>query len=301
MRKFSFLILLCLILALFSCGKATEAPPTYIKEGERITIRSLEEWYKFNFDGSYTDNCKNFLTMIINGTSAFSEFESVKLSEFEIIRDEKAYGYDLAFNFTVTESNLDSLPIGSYNTIVKDSIDCYIIFNDASPLSINEGIRYSSSASNAINDWLNSTYSWSVPEKENLTGAMQLRCLNYFINRYSDGKKIANYKFKELVNEKLNAEINEDFFSELFVVENRELYIKKNPINGNTSFSIVSENTNDGITTVIVQFFADCNKFIKSDVVEYKVGNKDQILGCERILVSEYPPYGVTNEFGEPW
>ena len=302
MRKILFLSILCTVLMLVSCGKSNEVQKeTYVKEGERITIRSLDEWHKFNYDGNFTDNCKNFLTMIIDGTSVFKEFESVKLSEFELIRDEKVYGYDLAFNFTVEKSNLDTLPVGSYNTVVKDSIDCYITFNGTSPLIINDGIETDSPMAKAISDWITSTYSWSVPEKAKLTDEMQRRCLNYFINRYGDGEKIESYKFKELVSEKLGAEINEDAFNELFLIKNHELFIKKNSLSGNTVFSVIEEKTVDKITTVTVQFFADCNKFIKSDVVEYYIDKDERIIGCERIIVSEYNPYGVTNVFGEPW
>ena len=128
---------------------------------------------------------------------------------------------------------------------------------------------------------------------------MQLISLNYFIDRYSDGEKIADYKLKELLLEKLGVTANEEIFNELYAIENGELYIKRDVLNGVTDFVIENERTEDGITTVTVQFFADCNRFIKSDMVEYYIDEKECILGCERIVFSDYEPYGATNKFDE--
>ena len=85
----------------------------------------------------------------------------------------------------------------------------------------------------------------------------------------------------------------------IVAIENGELYIKRDVLNGVTDFVIENERTEDGITTVTVQFFADCNRFIKSDVVEYYIDEKECILGCERIVFSDYEPYGATNKFDE--
>ena len=104
-----------------------------------------------------------------------------------------------------------------------------------------------------------------------------------------------------LLLEKLDAKAGEEVFNELYMVENNELYIKKNVLSGNTSFSVIDETTSNDITTVTVQFFADCNRFIKSDIVEYYIDKDERILGCERKTISEYHPYGVTNEFGKRW
>lgn len=309
MRKL-LLLILCAALILSSCGDDTttinsvtisdkQDDITYLKEGERITITSLDEWYKFNYDGNFTDNCKNFLRMFIEGTSNFAEFETVKLSDWEIIRDPEVYGYDLAFNFTVTESALESLPAGTYRTIVKDSVDCYITFDTTDPTRINDGLNVLSTYADAICDWINSTYSWSVPEYGKAVDEMQLTCLNYFIDRYGKNEKILNFEFKELLSEKLGVMANEELFNELYTVENNNLYIKRNVLNGITDFTVIEEKTNDGITTVTVQFFADCNRFIKSDVVEYYIDEQERILGCERIVFSDYEPYGVTNKFNE--
>lgn len=313
MRKTLFLSLLCAVLLFTSCGDKEETTSAttdavheeqldvaaYIKEGERITITSLKEWNNFNYDGNFTDNCKSFLQMFIEGGSEFEEFGTVKLTNWEIIRDPEAYGYDLAFNFTVAESELDTLPVGTYKTIVKDSIDCYMTFDGDSPTALANEVAELSPASEAVCDWINATYSWSVPEYGKATDEMQLRALNYFIGRYADGERILNYEFKELLSDKLGVEANEEVFNELYTVEDKQLYIKRNELVGITDFAVIGEEANDGVTTVTVQFFADCNRFIKSDIVEYYVDEEERLLGCERIFFSNYEPYGVTNEFDE--
>ncbi|MBQ8836012.1 MAG: hypothetical protein IJ002_00725 [Clostridia bacterium] len=310
MRKTLFLSILCAALLFASCDEKdvaatadtvteTSSEPTYIKEGERITITSMQEWANFNYDGNFTDNCKSFLLMFIEGNSKFAEFETVKLGKWQMIRDEEVYGYSLAFNFTVTESKLETLPIGEYKTIVTDAVDCYMTFDSAAPTFLKNEVTVLSSASEAVCDWINATYSWSVPEYGKATDEMQLTALNYFIDRYGEDGKILDYKFKELLSDKLGVVVNEDLFGELYEVKDKQLYIKRDIHMGVTDFAVIGEEEKEGVTTVTVQFFADCNRFIKSDVVEYYIDKEERIIGCERIYFSDYEPYGVTNLFDE--
>ena len=314
MRKTLFLSILCAALILTSCGDKKDASATevsiieqdnieeesvYFKEGERITITSMKRWSDFNYDGNFSDNCKRFLQMFIDGGEDFAEFQTVKLGDWEMIRDPEVYGYDLAFNFTVTASELDTLPVGTYKTVVHDALDCYMTFDGVAPNAVDGEITELSVASAAVSDWINATYSWSVPVYGEATSEMQFTALNYFINRYSDGEKILSYDFKELLSDKLGVSVDEDVFGELYTVENKNLYIKRSELVGVTEFAIIGEKVNDGITTVTVQFFADCNRFIKSDVVEYYVDAEERLLGCERTFFGDYEPYGVTNTFDE--
>ena len=311
MRKILLFSILCIVLILSSCGgnaetaeTATEevtvtTEKTYFQEGERITITSLKDWSRFNFDGNFSDNCKDFLRMFIENTSKFTEFDTVKLSDWEITRDPKVYGNDLAFNFTVTESSLDALPVGTYKTTVKDAVDCYITFDGYDPTTINDGLSDVSLYAGVVCDWINATCSWSFPEYGKATDEMQLLFLNYYIDRYGDGTKIANDDFVSYVYDTLGVNVNEEIFNDNYTVENKTLYIKREEKNGNTAFSIINESVKSSVTTVTVQFFADCNKFIKSDVVEYDIGENGELFRCERIYFSDYEPYGVTNVFDE--
>ena len=306
MKKLFFICLL-LSLVLSACGE--KAPmqggiPTIVteeiidgkpksehivSEDERITITSLGVWDEFNFDGNFSDNCLLFLRGFIEGYSAFEEFSTVKISNWEIIRDTKVYGYDMAFNFTVKDSGLDTLPVGDYKTIIKDSVDCYIEFTEA-PRGKVETTMPSSKAELAIYDWLTfAQYSdfeeygkWERP-----LYAHYIRC------HYTSDGVITFSDFAKLAKEKFGMEVTKEMFKPMLYIEDMTLYITTSESDLNQSFDFVDEVTENEITTVTVQHYADCNKLIKSDLIAYRIDESERFLSSEILNFADYPPYGL--------
>lgn len=306
MKKILFLtLLICLILT--SCGEKAPAPssvPVVVteiladgktknehiqKEDERITITSLEVFEEFNYDGNFSDNCLLFLRGFIEGYSEFMEFGTVKISNWEIIRDTKVYGYDMAFNFTVTESKMDALPVGEYKTIINDSVDCYMTFVEA-PRENAKVTEPATKAQTAVFDWLTAAqyYDYSEYGKWNLPQfAHYLRC------HYGEKGVLTFTDFAKLSKDKFGMDVTKEMFAAQLYVEDMTLYITTSARYENQSFDIIDEYTSDSVTTVVIQHYADCNKFIKSYKMAYCLDSEERFLNCEILESAPYKPYGL--------
>lgn len=260
-------------------------------EDERITITSLAVWDTFNHDGNFSDNCLNFLRNFIESDSEFLEFNSVKISEWEIIRDPEAYAYySLAFNFTVTESALSTLPVGRYRTIVDDQVDCCMRFEGEDPTEV-KAIP-DSEASTVVTDWLHSMYRWEMPQYGESDEPS--RYVNYLVGKYGDDSgKLLYSDFENLLREKAGISATKDDFPHMLSVENGKLYIQSTTPAGLTCVVLTKEEQRDNYTAITAQFFADYNGFIESMQVEYYIGSENELLGCTVIKKSPYTPYGL--------
>ena len=278
-----------------------------IIERNRVTITSLNKWDEFNSAlpkcHYFSDQCLNTLKMLILGQSEFAEFSTVKLANWEIIRDRDKYSDNvLEFNFSVTQSELNSLPVGNYKTVITDSDACTIKFIGDDPRIVNEITNLSDNAI-IVRDWITSTQSWSMPEHGTTPDDLQCYCADYIVTHYNDGKSIHYSEFSRLMNEKFGVPAQIDaldvnYFESKLVDGKSELFIKKRNIFSYAQFSIINEHNNeDGTTTVTVLYYADSSRFIHSDTVEYYIGENEQILGCKRISTSDYEPLEVYNTF----
>ncbi len=306
MKKLIIFTLL-LSLLLVSCGENAPAPSGtpvvvpevladgktkadhIVREDKRITITSLEVWDEFNYDGNFSDNCLLFVRGFIEGYSEFLELGTVKLSYWEIIRDEKEYGYKMAFNFTVSESKLDTLPVGDYKTVVTDSVDCYIDFIEAPREKVSETVPHGD-AESIIYDWLTLAQYYDYPDFGEWSGtqyAHYVRC------HYGDKGVLEFSDFASLVKDKFGMTVEKEMFADGLYVEDMKLYINTAAPDENQAFDFVGEVTEDGITTVTVLHYADCNKLIGSYKMAYKIDADGRFIGCERIDGSPYKPYGL--------
>lgn len=259
-------------------------------EDERIRITSLSVWEDFSHDGNFSDNCLQFLRDFIENDSAFLEFNTVKVSDYEIIRDpEIMQYYTLAFNFTVTESELDTLPVGTYHTLVDDIVDCYIAFEGDDPresFSVPE-----SETTKAVQNWIGATLRYEMPEFGTSTDPMQY--VNYIVRTYGENGTILFDDFKVRLQKIAGITATPEDLQGLLRVENERLYVIEGGIGGNTAYAIVSEGSACGFGSVTVQFYADCNRFIHSYKVEYRIGDNGELLGSTVLEKSPYKPYGL--------
>lgn len=306
MKRFIILCALgCLLLT--SCGEKAPAPSNtpvvvtdvfadgktksdhIIKEDERITITSLEVWEEFNYDGNFSDNCLLFVRGFVEGYSKFSEFGTVKISNWEIIRDTKVYGYKMAFNFTVTESALDTLPVGDYKTIITDSVDCYMEFTEAPRENITAA-EPATDAQKVIFDWLTYAQYYDYAKYGEWGDA---RFAHYIRCHYGDKGVLKFSDFAMLAKDKFGMEVTKEMFSSQLYVEDMTLYITTSASDENQSFDFVEEYTEGDICTVVVQHYADCNKFIKSYKIAYVLDSEERLIDCEILDSAPYKPYGL--------
>ena len=274
----------------------------------KVTITNLEKWNEFN---TSLAPCHEFtisldlLNALIEGQSDFDEFADVKIGSFEITRyRNKLTDKEFEFNFTVTESKLDTLKAGTYKTVIKEGPICTISFLGNDPRVPENEVKNLSSGAKAICQWIDTTKSRTMPEygAEEINEIDKLKkCVDYILDRYQGGEKMASLDMKKAIKEKFGVAVNSSVFNELDgVIENNTFYVTKQDKN-NTSYaqySVIGDKTNDeGITTVTVQFFADPYRFIKTDIVEFYIDANEHILGCERIFIGKYQPFEIYNIF----
>lgn len=301
------LIIAIITLVLSSCGEKVQPPSNVpvvvteklidgkaksehiVREDERITITSLELFDEFNYDGNFSDNCLLFLRGFIEGYSEFEEFETLKITDWEIIRDVKAYGYKMAFNFTVTKSDIDTLPVGEYETIITDATDCYMEFVKAPRDNVTVAVP-KSLAQQAVFDWL--TYE-QYYDYEDFGKWTEPKFAHYIRCRYGENGVIKFSDFASLAKEKFGMEVTKEMFASSLYVEDMTLYITTSASDENQSFDFIGEKTSDGISTVTVQHYADCNKLIRSYKVEYNVDENDRLISAEIVDGTSYEPYGL--------
>lgn len=305
MKRFVFILLLCLILC--ACSENAPSPsdtPVVVpevlsdgktksehiqKEDERIRITSLEVFDEFNFDGNFSDNCLLFLRGFIEGYSKFEEFETLKISDWEIIRDTKVYGYKMAFNFTVSESVIDTLPVGEYKTVITDSVDCYIDFVEAPRDKVDVTVPQSE-AQSAVYDWLDFAEYYDFAPY----GEWDSPLFAHYIRLHYGDKGIIRFSdFAKLALDKFGAVVTKEEFASGLYVEDMTLYIDTASSEEEQSFDFVDEQTVNGITTVTVQHYADCNKLIKSHKIAYMLDEEERFLSCEFLSIEPYKPYGL--------
>lgn len=318
MKRFLLILAACSAVLLASCEKGANTPEPKPSEtvvetkapdvsgdvsgaitikDERITITSLEYWQAFNHDGNFSDNCLQFLRSFIQNDSEYFEFNTVHLGDWEIIRDPEIYGFDLAFNFTVTASELDTIPVGSYQTIVTDAVDCTMRFVQ-SPRVENTVTAPSSAATETVTHWLTTTlyydfYDYGKWEQD--------RFKHYLCTRYADASgKLLYADFETLAKEKFGADVQkEDYMSNAqLYIEDSKLYITSEGGNMEPCFDILEETVVDDIFTVTVQFYADCNKFLQSYKAAYRIDSEDRFLGYEILETSPYKPYNLHSVYG---
>lgn len=266
-----------------------------------VTITTLNEWYAFNTSLAnchyFSDGCLSILRMIILGQSEFKEFETVKLGEWQITRDQEKYeDNELLFEFTVTSSELDTLPVGTYSAVINDSDICTMEFLGDDPRE-KESPNASLSAM-AIITWIRSTNSWSTPVFGTPLKGTQSYIADYIISQYGENGRIPVSEFKKLLTDKFGMSADENEINSVII--DKRLYIEAQPFHSKSyaQFHIIGDTVIDGVNTVTVEFYADSTRFIKTDIVEYYLDNDERILGCKRIHIGDYEPFELYNAFG---
>ena len=280
-------------------GTAKDADTsTLIQDGERITIRSLADWEAFNYDGNFSDNCLMFLTHLIGEGSDFLEFDTVKIRDYTITRDPKAYEqYELYFEFTVAESELDTLPSGAYRALIRDTVDCFMEFLDEDPRDSHQEITLPEAGEKfyrMLNTWIGSSYVWDCPAYGQDMDILAL--CNFICRQYGDSEEIELDAFLRLAKDKFGAVPSEAQLADLaplMYIKDGIQMIQTGGIGGNTRYQITGYKNENGVHSITVQYYAECNAFIRSHLVEYRITDDEKWLGYEILSKSPYNPYGL--------
>lgn len=256
-------------------------------------ITSMSDWEEFDADGYFSDNCKNFLMQFLGGdTSPLIEFDSVKVSDYVIARcaDEDFYGPStLYFRIRVSQSALQTLPVGDYRMLVHDLVDCFVEFVGEDPRGDAPQAQTGDGCGQILADFLTGAYAWNCPAFGAWSGSGEP--VNYIIRRYGDGGEMPYDAYKKIAKEKFGIEARKENGN--FTVKDGRLWILAGDLGGGTVYTVLSHTAADGVHTLRVQYFADAARFIRSSVVEYRIGEDETMYGSTVVETSPYTPYGL--------
>lgn len=266
--------------------------------GDAIT--SLADWDKLNADGAYSDDMRAFFGRFLGeNTTGIAEFDTVQISDYRIARLEPEDGSSigtLSFTFTVDSSGLDTLPPGTYETLVEELRDPMMTFlgddpRDAAYPAAEEGCDSCSETYYAL---LTSCYVWNYPaygawNEENFYWLP----VNYIVDRYGNSAVMAEDTFADLA-ERLFG-FPRSLVGKISTAEaDGSRWVYSGSLGGGFYAVLAAHRVEtDGRHVLTVQYFADDNHFVPSVRVEYAFGTDGEIYGTTVVGDSPYEPCGV--------
>ncbi len=263
-------------------------------------ITSLADWDKLNADGAYSDDMRAFFGRFLGeNTTGIAEFDTVQISDYRIARLEPEEGSSigtLSFTFTVDSSGLDTLPPGTYETLVEELRDPMMTFlgddpRDAAYPAAGEGCDSCSETYYAL---LTSCYVWNYPaygawNEENFYWLP----VNYIVDRYGNSAVMAEDTFADLA-ERLFGFPRSLVGKISTADEDGRRWVYAGSLGGGFYSVLLAHRTEtDGRHVLTVQYFADDNHFVPSVRVEYAFGTDGEIYGTTVVGDSPYEPCGV--------
>ena len=279
----------------------TTAPPETTETTESASgdaITSLADWDKLNADGTYSDRTRAFLGRFLGeNTTGIAEFDTVQISDYRIARREPEVGVNtLLFTFTVDVSGLDTLPPGTYQTIVEERLDTTMVFLGDDPRDAVYPANGEScdSCSETYYALLTSCYVWNYPaygawNEENFYWLP----VNYIVDRYGNSAVMAEDTFADLA-ERLFG-FPRELVPEISTAdEDGRRWVYAGSLGGGF-YAVLAEHRveTDGRHVLTVQYFADDNHFVPSVRVEYAFGTDGAVYGTTVVGDSPYEPCGV--------
>ena len=268
-----------------------------------VTIRSLADWNQLNYDGQFSDagNCYALINGLVHfGGGAdlserYPEFQTVTIGEYAISRkkDEKF----LYFDFTVTASGLDTLPVGNYKTTValfagpqSDDAEMEILECDAKGRL--QSVTTDRASKRYLSTWFLAELAWDMGDY----GTYDTSASDGFPDNYlahCEGGRYSLAELNALVKDTFGVEIAADSWFAHDTDDNGDIVLT--PGFGGFAFfyDIVDLQIGEDADLITVQHYTDINKLIKSVKVAYRVSNTGRVYGCELIEDAKYAPFGA--------
>ncbi|MBQ4599829.1 MAG: hypothetical protein IJB19_07940 [Clostridia bacterium] len=270
---------------------------------EDAAITTLADWNQLNYDGAFPadGNCYALINGLVHfGGGAdlserYAEFETVTIGEYAISRkkDEKF----LYFDFTVTASGLDTLPIGNYKTTVasfagpqSDDAEMEILECDAKGRL--QSVATDRASNRYLSIWFLAELAWDMGDY----GTYDTSASDGFPDNYlahCEGGRYSLAELNALVKDTFGVEIAADSWFAHDTDDNGDIVLT--PGFGGFAFfyDIVDLQIGEDADLITVQHYTDINKLIKSVKVAYRVSNTGRVYGCELIEDAKYAPFGA--------
>lgn len=258
-------------------------------DGSTQTATSLADIGAALDCGRISPNAYNFFYNLLSGRSEIPEYNTVKIDSFTLTYTDTREDFEMVFDFTVSESGLDTLPVGTYHKRVRDIVDCLMTdFGDNSTYP-EEYDRYEEVR--MVYAYLFGSFIWDCPtfgQSGTYPGMT-----NYLCYYYGSGVLPLD-EYKRLAEEKFGCtDIGALGIDGLIYEQDGQQYIYAGGIGGGWCGDVAYvKDGNDG-TIVGMQFYADCNRLIKSILVEYTIAEGGVWRGYKLVNDSVYQPYGL--------
>ncbi|MCL2517385.1 MAG: hypothetical protein FWF15_02365, partial [Oscillospiraceae bacterium] len=203
--------------------------------------------------------------------------------------------YEIVFlNVEVLSSDMDTFPAGDYTFALYEAIWEYELRNiNAKRNNSWPPSDLLTPAQKVISTWLGRGF----PEINDYSKLEGREILTYNISITA----FLHYIGADMTVETFSETVSKYFDIEDFEITDEDRYIKIEdgkyyPLAGaagNMYYDFISESTENGITTVTVQFYADAMYLAKSHLIEYRledIGNGEYKIYCTNTLIkSKYP------------
>lgn len=273
----------------------TETSATVPPAGEptEIAIHDIRDWDTLHLPDGYSKEAYAFIGQFLGVCEPdFPELATVQISDYTIryADAEKT----LYFDFTVTASELDTLPPGDYRTDVLANF------------GLGLGLRFLDGNASAdedfpcedcrelISDFVMNEHCWNVLDYGTWGTCVPA---NFIVWHYSDSDwmKLSDY----IATAERMLGISADSARSSVVAHTDELGVPV--VYGGASgfyaaFDFVGHSITDGVHATTVQYFADASYLIKSHLVEYRIGESGELLGMSVLNRAAYEPWGTLGE-----
>ncbi len=266
-------------------------PPS---DGSTHTATTLAEIMEAHNRGLISDTAYRFFYDLLSGSStSFPEYDSVKISEFALTFTDTREDLYMTFDFTVSESGLDTLPPGSYHKRVIDGVCCWMEdFEQVEETHDWDSEPVLSDAVDMVETFISSSYIWNCPTYGK--GVTYPGMHNYLCNYYGRSTELTLDEYKRLAADKFGCTDFDALGVDAFTYERDGVtYIQAGGLGGQSCWEVVSANRDGDEVMVTVQFWAECNALIRSHKITYTLTTDGKWLGYEIIEKSEYEPFGI--------
>jgi len=308
--KISAVILLCMLM--FSCNSTEKIETTVAGEttakiveidGTKITdmndIGKLELPEDFErhinlinaFINNNTDMLEDFAFL---KRGMYAEYKTLKVGNYEIIRDydEEHHIIILNFNFEITESGMDTLPVGKYQTQVNDGPNGTVMIF----LSDTNKERISSPVTDTIYNWFATCVNYMITPDliAEMSDGIRSDISETILQILPPDEK--GYPLEDIQACALKYYSISDFTPAPPVSDyyTKGLYT----VGGHGGETWVYDITESDENSVTLQFYADYSATVKSHLIKYIIDEIDShfvIKYCQIIEEFQYEPYHRSN------
>lgn len=254
---------------------------------ERTSVTSLEELAEYRDKRIIEERVYDFYYDLFSGNSAIPEYNTFEVSDLTISFTIPVTNLSTYCSFTVTESALDTLPVGDYSWVVTSRRDISI---DNRALDFPEAPDYSNVVEvQKLYAYLGSCYYYNTPTYGQ--GIMYPGMYNYILEYYGESGMLSYDEYCRIAAEEFG--VTDFEILNLDSLVNEDGMLQAGGMGGGWFGRTVDVTEDDKRTTVVMQYYADTNDLLKSHKIAYYFGKDGTWQGYDILEESRYEPCGM--------